>query len=840
MFEEFVAFARDHGFSIDNPQLDGRIHRFRRDSQRRDQSAYYIGFVNYTTQTGERYVVVIFGDWRTGERFQYETQGTKLSREDRAAIKKRIEEASKKQEEEKLKRNEEAAAEAEFLWGQGKDVRKSPYFERKKIDQLYGAKTLLEDAGRAILVPMRDIAGKLWGVQRIYGNGMKRFQSGQRISGCYHMIGEMTHVIYLCEGYSTGVAIHQATGMAVVCAFNAGNLLPVAQEIRRAFPSSQVIVAGDDDRHVKKPDGTPWNPGREKAEKAAAALGTKAIFPSFNDPSSELSDFNDMLIEQGLDAVRGLLEQESSDIEPTSFVPLGFEESTHFFYATRQRSIVKCSSFGSSELLNLQPLEVWQTLYPGKGDGGVSWTQAKNTLIQASVAKGPFDSFRIRGTGAWYDRGRVVINTGRELLANGRKTSLAGFDSRFVYIETKNKMPPIHPNALTAHDAGMLDRICQALSWRRGYQDGIFLAGWIALARVAGALPVRPHLWLTGSSGSGKSTVMDMIIRPSLGSSAGKIYLQGGSTEAGIRQSIKADSIPIIFDEFETNGPGSADRVLNLVELLRQSWSHTQGTVVKGSASGVACQYALSFAALVSSIRVNLDNDADRSRFTVIELGAPLARDKWDQLVSDIQEYLTEEFGERLFARMSSRIPMILNAYKTFSKVVSRKINARYGQQYGMLLAGWWCLNYDELPSQAQVDSIAQDLDLNEQRETAELTDEIECANMILTTKVSVDHPDKGTKQLTIGELIGLFGFHDQLQKYGIAVRNDCLVVANSHESLRRSVFKETRWANCWSRVLSRIPGAERKQAKIGGQNMRCTIIPLHAIGAESPVKSSR
>ena len=45
------------------------------------------------------------------------------------------------------------------------------------------------------------------------------------------------------------------------------------------FPDKPVIIAGDDDRHLVMTHGN--NPGREKAEAAAQAVGGKAIFPIF-------------------------------------------------------------------------------------------------------------------------------------------------------------------------------------------------------------------------------------------------------------------------------------------------------------------------------------------------------------------------------------------------------------------------------------------------------------------------------------------------------------------------------------------------------------------------------
>jgi putative DNA primase/helicase len=57
-------------------------------------------------------------------------------------------------------------------------------------------------------------------------------------------------------------------------AFDAGNLLAVGRAMRDLHPEISLVFAGDDD--PSQPD----NPGRTKAEAAAAALDAVAAFPS--------------------------------------------------------------------------------------------------------------------------------------------------------------------------------------------------------------------------------------------------------------------------------------------------------------------------------------------------------------------------------------------------------------------------------------------------------------------------------------------------------------------------------------------------------------------------------
>ena len=68
-------------------------------------------------------------------------------------------------------------------------------------------------------------------------------------------------------------------GYATVAAFDSGNLLHVAQQLREKFPHKPFIIAGDNDVHLELTEGK--NPGKEKALAASKAVDGTAIFPIF-------------------------------------------------------------------------------------------------------------------------------------------------------------------------------------------------------------------------------------------------------------------------------------------------------------------------------------------------------------------------------------------------------------------------------------------------------------------------------------------------------------------------------------------------------------------------------
>lgn len=808
--QELHSFFSSNNFAVPSIQLDGKIYRFDRNGK---NNAWYVGWQLFGTKSGTPYYVAIVGDWKTGEKYEYKSQGQKLSREDQRVIKDKLQEAVKKSEEDHALKQSEAKAYAQRLWSKAKPIFKSAYFERKQIRDLHGSLTSLdpESGERIIYVPMSDIDGDMWGLQRIYEDGNKKFCFGQRIKGLFHVMGDLdsSDRLLVVEGFATGASVREATGLCVVVAFNAGNLESVSKSLRAKYQNKKILICGDDDT---KTDG---NPGRTKAEAAAKACQASTIFPA-----QGFVDFNDMAVDLGIDAVKEHIL--GIDLPETGFIPLGFDGSRHYFYAKRSRDIKVVSSFSSTELLQLMPIEYWEAVYTGKR--GIQWDQARSEIITSSNLTGPFDPFRVRGTGVWRDGKKIVVNTGQGEIES----------SRYVYVATKNKMRTPHPRPLSKKESQLLVQACESLKWREE-KSGILLAGWLAVARIAGALPIRPHVWLTGSSGSGKSTVMDRLIRPALGSESGRLYLQGGSTEAGIRQAVKADSLPIIFDEFETVDENSKQRTSSLIELLRQSWSATEGHVVKGSAGGEASHYAMSFAALVSSIRTALTNDADRSRFCVLEL-APHGSDREHWLrTKALLSQINDEFGERLFSRQVQQIDKIIKNYELISDSLAGAVNQRFGQQWGMLLAGWYSLTSDEVITKEAADSIPEDLGLIDEKEQAKITDELECLNHIMAHRLRIYGDVGGDKRSSVDKAVitiiedGLKPELDQLRDCGIIVDDNSIYISSNHSYLRDVVFRGQRWQHNFYQTLIRIPKAEKSDSarRFKGHVSKSVKIPL-------------
>ena len=239
---------------------------------------------------------------RTGEEVRWKTQGAFISQQDKAPSKLNAPENNRsgpKSSFSNMKKTAERVA-GQLSWMK-QDV-PTPYLDRKGLAPRRGA--FWAKDGKTTCIPAVDADGKLWSMQYIQEDGTKRFVKNSRKEGCFHPVGGMDALrtapaIVIAEGYSTAGSISDAISHATVAAFDSGNLVAVATALKDKYPDKAVIIAGDDDLHLLNHPKVRANPGREKAEKAAQAVGGKAVFPVFAPGEREkdmagFTDFNDL------------------------------------------------------------------------------------------------------------------------------------------------------------------------------------------------------------------------------------------------------------------------------------------------------------------------------------------------------------------------------------------------------------------------------------------------------------------------------------------------------------------------------------------------------------------
>ena len=259
-------------------EADGQLHRYHVEGDKAgSKNAYYVLHLDGRAAG-------VFGSWKSGLRSTWAADGKRMSEAEREAFSKLIEAARLKAQAERRAEHEARAIEARSEWAAAEPANPAhPYLIRKGVKPHN-----LRQRGGLLIVPLFDAFGLLWNVQRIQADGGKRFKPG-RAGGLFSPIGDFNEprTILICEGWATGATLHEETGHPVLCAMNAGSLLPVATAARSAWAGAELVICADNDRQ------TEGNPGVTYATAAAKATGATLIVPEFPEGVAG-SDFNDL------------------------------------------------------------------------------------------------------------------------------------------------------------------------------------------------------------------------------------------------------------------------------------------------------------------------------------------------------------------------------------------------------------------------------------------------------------------------------------------------------------------------------------------------------------------
>lgn len=248
----------EYGFDI-HPVSDGAIHRFK-GPEDKQQNGWYVFHGDHGA----------FGNWKTNLTVPWSDRTVKHL--DNDAYQKLIEQERAERVRSEAIKHEAAATQARSLWAQSVPAIAHPYLKRKQV-QPHGIRV---HEGR-LVVPL-TIDTHIHSLQFIT-NDFKKFMPGGRVNGCYYPIGKLTNQVWIAEGFATAATVHEVTGQASVCAFNATNLATVTKHFVEM--ELQVYIAADNDKV-----------GWEAAGKARLVGAECRVAPDFNNGQIG-TDWND-------------------------------------------------------------------------------------------------------------------------------------------------------------------------------------------------------------------------------------------------------------------------------------------------------------------------------------------------------------------------------------------------------------------------------------------------------------------------------------------------------------------------------------------------------------------
>ncbi|MCD2449724.1 toprim domain-containing protein [Methylicorpusculum oleiharenae] len=226
-------------FGIEPPTnivADGNLHRFKIDSKL--NGAYVLHLDSKPAG--------FFQDFKTGVKQTWKAAGGYMPlsefQKQQLTKKRLIDEQSRQALE--VSKHRDAAIKANTIWQSAPAATASKTYLVKKQIQPHSARLGRDNT---LIIPIYAPNKSLVNLQFISPTGGKRFLAGGRKKGCFAVIRGTAERILICEGWATGASLNESTGHQVFIALDAGNLAPVAVEIRKLFPDSEIVICGDND-----------------------------------------------------------------------------------------------------------------------------------------------------------------------------------------------------------------------------------------------------------------------------------------------------------------------------------------------------------------------------------------------------------------------------------------------------------------------------------------------------------------------------------------------------------------------------------------------------------------
>lgn len=782
----------------------------------------------------DKTVVIVFTvyDYRKQKHFTEKFSNRDLTTAELKKITATISAQAERAREEKEEKWEECRLYAIEQWEKATPVETHPYLEKKNVKAVTPLRVRTTEVGFDLLVPTETIDGKFWGYQTIRENGDKQFPIGARLDSVFCRLGTSaeTSRYYICEGLATGLTIGEATGWKypVIVALAANNLPKVASAIRLSDERTAIILCADNDQW-KKENG---NPGVEYATQAAqTATGAVVAIPDFSglDTTSHPTDYNDLHFLGGLEAVKAQLN--GVEIERPSVVYyLGYYQNKHYVTTTEDPQIQVLRELSVTELQNLRPLAWWEMRY-GDEKGNVDWMAAKDDIIRASKARGIFEPNRLRGRGVWLEKNDVVIHKGDQLVfPDERAVDLQDIESENIY-DPRRRVDLPEKKSLDKKTYDALCSVVRRFPWEHPHHSELFL-GWLFVAPLAGLLPWRPHVAISAPAGTGKTTLIDLVASELLRFSG--FIKREGTTEASLRQNLGSDAVPVILDEFDTNSM-DVKKIASILSLLRVSSSG--GEISRGTVSGKALNFQAKFCALLSGINLPPFVEADRTRITEMELSPHKRTTDWPQLEKDIDAVCNASTAAALFWTQVERAQLIVESAETFRNIIGQKFTSRHGQQYGVMLAGFWHMHpdhntpitFDQCKAFVEQWSQHEETAKNEKLFDVE-SDSDECYEHLMSMQVT---KDKENNVFTLSMVCDAYSKGNVLdvknrflEPLGMRlITGKGLFVPAASPALAKH-FEKTVWPN-WAKTLKRRAGVTPTTQRAGGILKKGILIPM-------------
>lgn len=377
----------------------------------------------------------------------------------------------------------------------------------------------------------------------------------------------------------------------------------------------------------------------------------------------------------------------------------------------------------------------------------------------------------------------------------------------------------------------IFERLLELLAqWRfAGNMDLFILAGWIVAQIVQTAWDWRPQLWLSGSSGSGK-TMLSLLIE-ALGGGLVCRFEGNILTEPGLRQTLQNHAWMTIIDEFEESP--HRDRI---IERLRSAGRGGKGAI--GSTKQEAISTHIRHMILIASIETGLVRAAEQYRYIQIQTSKDNTRHptipapaECEKLQVDLVAYaLWGIYRAKELLRNMQPVPGYDNRWVhsvavplSMLAVCDPAPEKSLGDALTDYLAEW---------SSSQAGNIMED--------EAALLQDILLASIRLSETQTDGMSEKNIYvERTVAQILAEdppCEEHDRtLQAYGVRyMEREGGALFLHPETIAKKLLYYTRWRSFNLRdILLRSPGAVRCRQRVAGAQVRGVMLPREAWQAD-------
>lgn len=458
---------------------------------------------------------------------------------------------------------------------------------------------------------------------------------------------------------------------------------------------------------------------------------------------------------------------------------------------------------------------------------------AGDAIVDMCAKAGVYNEDRDRGYGVWKEKEKLIINTKNNLyeLNENKIKKTNRIEHQYLYIKSGHASPPDYIDVSEEEGYQLITKLMNDLfNWNYQSPASIYiLLGFIVNSIFIAANDVRPHIWVVGPRGCGKTTLLSYI--NSILKNYAIYSASAQQTSAnGIRQFIAKSAVPILIDEAERSGSETSNslNISNILSLLRASYS-SEGLAIKGTANQKGTSFSIKTCAILGSIADPELEPADMTRTAIINLNKLSPSD--EKLV-----FFTEEQARKLFWFIVKKYSIIKDSIE-----YAKQILLQYGREsreaatYGTFIG--CAVAITELSvNKEMIESIIKDKLIEFINESSEKTDDsknvldtiLQCTLSIVTEMNGyVMKSEKSIAQILSGNEPSSIE-NDALQNVGIRLYTKGIrkyvAIASKHTKLSE-LLRNTIYKNGWSAQLKNIKNAKVLSVRVSGNVTKCVVL---------------